>query len=152
MFVDEGILYPRIMCLQSYLYWQYSIHENYAHEMIKIAIIYANEHCDTTFEDFEGILYQLLPEDIAVDAEVWAILKGEISTDEVLKQTNDGLWVDMWYGDKKKDVTKIDITLCYDPFEYRGNVYIGNKVVGDYCCKDRASLEKQFPQLDFRWE
>ena len=44
--------------------------------------------------------------------------------------------IDMWYGDKIKEVTKIDINFYGDSCEYRGNIYIDDKIVGDYNTKE----------------
>ena len=43
--------------------------------------------------------------------------------------------IDMWYGNKIEEVTKIDISFYGDSGEYRGNIYINNKIVGDYITK-----------------
>lgn len=59
--------------------------------------------------------------------------------------------IDMWYGDRAQDVEKIDITFYPNDGEYRGNLYIGGKIVGDYSCTDSVELEKSFPQLQFNW-
>lgn len=61
------------------------------------------------------------------------------------------LFIDMWYGDKKEDADKIDITFYPNAGEYRGNIYKGGKIIGDYMAKDSAILEKSFPQLCFNW-
>ena len=60
--------------------------------------------------------------------------------------------IDMWYGDDYKKATRIDITFCDLDNEYRGNIYIDNKCVGDYITKDSVELEKTFSQLTFKWE
>lgn len=60
--------------------------------------------------------------------------------------------IDFWYGDKLADVTKIDISFSDCDCVYRGNVYINNKIVGDYTCSDSVLLEKKFPQLHFNWD
>lgn len=57
--------------------------------------------------------------------------------------------IDMWYGDNHKEADKIDITFYPNDGEYRGNIYIGGKIVGDYTCNDFLKLEKSFPQLTF---
>lgn len=61
------------------------------------------------------------------------------------------LHVDMWYGDEKESADKIDITFCPNDGEYRGNIYRGGKIIGDYVCCDSLLLEKLFPQLTFCW-
>lgn len=40
--------------------------------------------------------------------------------------------IDMWYEDKIQDTTKIDIIFYDNCGEYRGNIYIDDKIVGDY--------------------
>lgn len=60
--------------------------------------------------------------------------------------------VDMWYGDDHKEADRIDIDFCDQDCEYRGNIYMGGKAVGDYTCDDSVELEKSFPQLTFMWE
>ena len=57
--------------------------------------------------------------------------------------------IDMWYGDKIEEVTKIDISFYSDSCEYRGNIYIDDKIVGDYSTKEYKSLENTFKQLVF---
>ena len=64
---------------------------------------------------------------------------------------NNKVNIDMWYGNKIEEVTKIDVRF-YDNGEYRGNIYINNKIVGDYTAKDSIELEKAFPQLTFNWD
>ena len=60
--------------------------------------------------------------------------------------------VDMWYGDDHKKADKIDITFYPNDGEYRGNIYINRKIVGDYTFNDSLELEKSFSQLTFHWE
>ena len=60
-------------------------------------------------------------------------------------------YVDMWYGDKKGESTKIDITFYPNDSKYRGNIYIGQKIVGDYTATSSQALEKAFPHLVFNW-
>lgn len=60
--------------------------------------------------------------------------------------------IDMWYGDDHKKADKIDIIFYDLDCEYRGNIYIGGKIVGDYICNDSLELEKSFPQLTFNWD
>lgn len=59
--------------------------------------------------------------------------------------------IDMWYGDDCKKADKIDIVFYPNDGKYRGNIYIGEKIVGDYTCNDSIKLEKNFPQLTFNW-
>ena len=64
---------------------------------------------------------------------------------EVLKMIN----IDMWYGDKIEEVTKIDINFYDNSGEYRGNIYINDSIVGDYSTKEYKALENTFKQLVF---
>ena len=57
--------------------------------------------------------------------------------------------IDMWYENKIEEVTKIDISFYGDSGEYRGNIYINNKIVGDYSTKEFKALENTFKQLVF---
>lgn len=59
--------------------------------------------------------------------------------------------IDMWYGDDPGKADKIDITFYDLDCEYRGNIYMSGKIVGDYTCNDSVELEKSFPQLTFNW-
>lgn len=59
--------------------------------------------------------------------------------------------VDMWYGDLAVDAEKIDITFYPNEGIYRGNIYKGGRIVGDYWATDSTALEKRFPQLAFNW-
>lgn len=60
--------------------------------------------------------------------------------------------IDMWYGDDHKKADKIDISFYPNGGEYRGNIYIGGKIVGDYTCNDSLELEKAFSKLTFNWD
>ena len=57
--------------------------------------------------------------------------------------------LDFWYNDKVEDIDRIDVV--YYSYCYRGNMYINNKVVGDFETDDSCLLEKTFPQLIFNW-
>lgn len=60
--------------------------------------------------------------------------------------------IDMWYGDDYKKADKINIAFYPNGGQYRGNIYIGKKIVGDYVCNDSLELKKAFPQLNFNWD
>lgn len=60
--------------------------------------------------------------------------------------------IDMWYGDKVEEVERLDFTFYPNVGEYRGNLYIGFQMVGDYVCNDSVELENAFPQLHFNWD
>ena len=52
--------------------------------------------------------------------------------------------IDMWYGNQIEEVTKIDISFYDNSCEYRGNIYINDKIVGDYSTKEYKALENTF--------
>lgn len=60
--------------------------------------------------------------------------------------------IDMWYGDSHKQADKITVFFYPNDGEYRGNIYINGKIVGDYICNDSVELENSFPQLSFNWD
>ena len=60
--------------------------------------------------------------------------------------------IDMWYGDDHKKADRIDINFYDLDCQYRGNIYIREKIVGDYMCNDSLELEKAFPHLTFNWD
>ena len=57
--------------------------------------------------------------------------------------------IDMWYGNQIEEATKIDISFYDNSAEYRGNIYIDNRIVGDYSTKEYKALENTFKQLVF---
>ena len=57
--------------------------------------------------------------------------------------------IDMWYGNQIEEATKIDISFYSESGEYRGNIYIDDKIVGDYSTKEYKALENTFKQLVF---
>lgn len=57
--------------------------------------------------------------------------------------------IDMWYGDNVDDINSIDVTFYPNSGEYRGNLFIDGKYVGDYATKDSLLLSKTFPQFDW---
>lgn len=62
--------------------------------------------------------------------------------------------VDMWYKDKRSNITKLDITFYPNEcgtYPYRGNLWIGDKIVGDYMAKDWREIEDGFPHLYYDW-
>ena len=60
--------------------------------------------------------------------------------------------IDMWYRDKKEDADRIDIFFSDIGCVYRGNIYKGGKIIGDYSCDNSLELEKAFQQLAFNWD
>ena len=59
-----------------------------------------------------------------------------------------GINIDMWYGDDAKNVTHADWSFSDRDCLYRGNLYIGSRIVGDYETADSVLLEKMFG-IDF---
>ena len=39
--------------------------------------------------------------------------------------------IDMWYGNKRKEADKIDVTFYPNDGEYRGNIYKEGRIIGD---------------------
>ena len=62
-------------------------------------------------------------------------------------------YIDMWYDNwgKFDEITKIDITFYPNDSKYRGNIYVGQKIVGDYTATSSQAIEKAFPHLVFNW-
>lgn len=55
--------------------------------------------------------------------------------------------IDMWYGDKSEEVTGINWSFYgYDAI-YRGNLYKGDKMIGDYTADTMQEVQEAFPQL-----
>ena len=59
--------------------------------------------------------------------------------------------IDMWHGDNYKEAEKIYVFFNGNSGEYRGNIYISGRAVGDYVCSDSVELENTFSQLVFNW-
>ena len=58
--------------------------------------------------------------------------------------------IDIWHKDEKfniKDITRVDCFFSDLDCEYRGNLYIGDKIVGDYSTSDSTEIEKKFSHL-----
>jgi hypothetical protein len=60
--------------------------------------------------------------------------------------------VDMWYNDKISDVDKITWGFYDLDCQYRGNMYINNKCVGDFSTPDSLAIQQTFPQLKIVWD
>ena len=62
--------------------------------------------------------------------------------------------LDMWYGNKRKEVDDLNLRWSDDFCLYVGNVYIKGKAVGDYSAGDTDTIERWFPQFDWDkfWE
>ena len=55
--------------------------------------------------------------------------------------------IDLWYGDKLKEIDDIDIVFYPNIGVYRGNLYKRGVMVGDYSTKDSLEIEKRFYRL-----
>ena len=55
--------------------------------------------------------------------------------------------IDMWYGDKKEQATKLDIYFNDLGCFYTGNIYIFGKIVGDYYADNIGKITDTFPHL-----
>ena len=57
--------------------------------------------------------------------------------------------IDMWYSDKKEQVTSLDILFndlcCF----YSGNLRIFGEIVGDYYADSVQEIQEAFPNLRF---
>lgn len=62
--------------------------------------------------------------------------------------------VDMWYDDPISAADRVDCAFYPNAGVYRGNLYSGGKVVGDYAATDSVELGKYFRDrgFDWRWE
>lgn len=61
-------------------------------------------------------------------------------------------YIDMWYGDDLSEVDKVDVTFYPNEGVYRGNIYKGGKMVGDYSTSSSLDIERMFPQLIIDWD
>ena len=53
--------------------------------------------------------------------------------------------IDFWYGNKMKDVARVDCYFNDLNCSYSGNMYDANgKPIGDWWCKDSVMVEKTF--------
>ena len=57
--------------------------------------------------------------------------------------------IDMWYGNKIQEINGIIINFSDCDCVYRGNVYIDEKIVGDFTTPDSIEIEETFAQFDF---
>lgn len=52
--------------------------------------------------------------------------------------------INMWYGNSLDEITKVDCFFSDLDCVYRGNLYIGDRMVGDYVTADSLKIEKTF--------
>ena len=57
-----------------------------------------------------------------------------------------GVLFDFWYGDSLDDVTKADCSFCPGSI-YRGNIWKGSEIIGDYESQDSIAIESIFPGI-----
>ena len=50
--------------------------------------------------------------------------------------------IDFWYKNSLQEITRIDLFFNGYSGLYEGNIYINNKIVGDFCADDSIELEK----------
>lgn len=55
--------------------------------------------------------------------------------------------IDFWYGNTMEQVTHVTCSFSDIDCTYRGNLYIGNKAVGDFICSDSTIIEQWFPGI-----
>ena len=60
--------------------------------------------------------------------------------------------LDFWYGNTIEQVDEVTVSFYPNAGEYRGNMLIDKKFIGDYVATDSVELEKTFPQLYFNWD
>lgn len=52
--------------------------------------------------------------------------------------------IDLWYNDKPEDVTKVTCSFSDTDCIYRGNLYNGNRIIGDFSSRDSVEIEDTF--------
>jgi hypothetical protein len=57
--------------------------------------------------------------------------------------------LDMWYDDKPKQATKVDIFFNSSYSQYSGNIYKNEKFIGDYVADTVQDIQKKFKHLTF---
>lgn len=55
--------------------------------------------------------------------------------------------IDFWYGNNLEDVTGATATFYPNEGLYRGNVFQGSKIIGDYTTTDSVEIENTFPGI-----
>lgn len=59
--------------------------------------------------------------------------------------------IDFWYKNSLQEITRIDLFFNGYSGLYEGNIYINDKIVGDYSADDSIELERTFSHLHFNW-
>lgn len=54
------------------------------------------------------------------------------------------LIIDMWYGNKKSEITKFTCSFNDLSCDYRGNLFIGDKIVGDFYAATLQEVQRAF--------
>lgn len=57
------------------------------------------------------------------------------------------LKVDMWYGDSVRNVDRVDVFFYPEVGQYRGNLYMNGKAVGDFYSNDSVEVERRFRRI-----
>lgn len=62
--------------------------------------------------------------------------------------------IDMWYGHPISDVDRIDCFFYPNEVVYRGNLYSGSRMIGDYTSTDSVELTHYFRKIgiEMKWE
>jgi hypothetical protein len=55
--------------------------------------------------------------------------------------------LEFWYNNTLEEVTEIDCFFYPNAGEYRGNLYINGKAVGDYTTRNSSEIEKIAPGI-----
>lgn len=55
--------------------------------------------------------------------------------------------LDFWYGNKIEEITQATVSFSDLDCEYRGNMYINGKCVGDFSSSNSVEVEKTFPGI-----
>ena len=52
--------------------------------------------------------------------------------------------LDFWYGNKLEDITSADANFYPNEGVYRGNMYIGDRIIGDFVADSSVEIENVF--------
>lgn len=55
--------------------------------------------------------------------------------------------IDMWHKNNPEEITGIDWSFSDLDCVYRGNLYNGDKMIGDYTADTMQEVQEAFPQL-----
>lgn len=57
------------------------------------------------------------------------------------------LKIDRWYPFSLYDVDRVDVFFYPESGQYRGNLYIGGRAVGDYYSDNSVEVEQKFQRI-----